>query len=213
MTLADARSGAKKVKQIRQRICDLGRDPAAVKILQGMPVLLAESRAEAEARSELYVRMRSREGLLTKWCGWTGIDLSGYPADTPIDDIKTNGARTPLDFIRSSDPDRDWVVDDVRRVVTTQFRPLRGGRWMLFGTAREVADQMERWLTVSGVDGFNLIPCPPISGVRDICELLVPELQRRGLFRTAYADDEPTLRERYFGAGAKVMARQPGPGR
>jgi long-chain alkane monooxygenase len=207
VTLAEPRSGAKQVKQIRQRIRDAGRDPAGVKILQGMPVLLARTRAEAEARAGLYVNLRSREGLLCKWCGWTGIDLAGYPDDTPIDQIKTNGSRTPLDFIRSSDPERDWTVGDVRQVITRQFRPLRGGRWMLFGTAQEVASQMERWITVTGVDGFSLIPCPPMAGILDICEMLVPELQRRGLFRDAYADDELTLRERYFGARSRVSNR------
>jgi hypothetical protein len=64
-----------------------------------------------------------------------------------------------------------------------------------------VADKVEEWLEHSGVDGFNLFPIPPSSGIDDICDLLVPELQRRGLFRTAYAPAERTLRERYLGAG------------
>lgn len=59
------------------------------------------------------------------------------------------------------------------------------------------------------MDGFNLIPCPTTQGIDDICDLLVPELQRRGLFRTAYDPAERTLRERYFGAGAPAPARVP----
>jgi hypothetical protein len=53
----------------------------------------------------------------------------------------------------------------------------------------------------TGIDGFNLVPCPPATGISDICDLLIPELQRRGMFRAAYDPVERTLRERYFGAG------------
>jgi hypothetical protein len=69
------------------------------------------------------------------------------------------------------------------------------------GTASQVADQLMEWQTKTGVDGFNLIPCPPTAGIDDICTLLIPELQRRGRFRLAYNAEEHTLRERYFGAG------------
>jgi hypothetical protein len=76
------------------------------------------------------------------------------------------------------------------------------------GDPDEVATQMEEWMAIAGVDGFNLLPCPS-SGIDDICDLLVPELQRRKLFRTAYDPGECTLRERYFGAGNRSCRSLP----
>jgi FMN-dependent oxidoreductase (nitrilotriacetate monooxygenase family) len=201
MTLGDPKRGVSQVTALRQRIADHGRDPASVKVLQGMPVIVGRTREEAQAKAELFVSLHSPEGRLVKWCGWMDIDLAAYPDDTPIDQIRIEGTRTPLDLVRRLDPNRDWVVADVRRLVTVPHRPMRGGRLMLFGTVEDVADQMERWIATAGIDGFNLVPCPPATGVDDICHLLVPELQRRGLFRTAYDPAERTLRERYFGAG------------
>ena len=60
--------------------------------------------------------------------------------------------------------------------------------------------QMER----ADLDGFNLLPCPPTRGIEDICRLLIPELQRRGMFRRSYEGGELTLRERYLGAGHRA---------
>ena len=96
-------------------------------------------------------------------------------------------------------------MGDVRYLVShAPRRPRRDAPTMLFGTPTSVADRIEEWLGVGGVDGFNLMPCPPTGGIDDICDLLVPELQRRGLFRTAYDPTRPTLRERYFGAGTRA---------
>jgi hypothetical protein len=79
---------------------------------------------------------------------------------------------------------------------------------MLYGTVTEVADRIEQWLTQADVDGFNLLPCPPTEGIGDICDLLVPELTRRGLFRAGFDPGERTLRERYFGAGTLACQAQ-----
>lgn len=201
LTLSDPRSGAEQVAALRRRTAEAGRPADAIRALQGMPVLVAASRAEAEAKASLFVDLSSPEGMLAKWCGWMGIDLAAYPDDAPVGDIRTDGSRTFVNMLRGIDPDRAWTVADVRELVATPRRPMRGGRHLLFGTAEQVAAQMERWLTVGGVDGFNLIPCPPSAGISDICHLLIPELQQRGLFRKAYDPAERTLRERYFGAG------------
>jgi hypothetical protein len=80
---------------------------------------------------------------------------------------------------------------------------------MLFGSPTQVADRMEEWIERTGIDGFNLMPCPTTQGLQDLCELLVPELQRRGLLRKAYDSTEGTLRERYFGSGASRYQRLP----
>lgn len=201
VTLSGPRRGADQVAELRRRAVEQGRAPGSIKVLQGMPVVLAGTTEEARASAELFVQLSSGGGLLAKWCGWVGVDLDAYPGDTPISEILAQDGRSVVGFLGQASANRTWTVTDLRRVVATPRRPHRYDRLTLFGTAGEVADQMEKWLELSGVDGFNLFPCPPSSGLRDICELLVPELQRRGMFRTAYDPAERTLRERYFGAG------------
>jgi long-chain alkane monooxygenase len=201
VTLSGARRGADQVAELRRGAVEQGRAPDSIKVLQGMPVMVARTREEARASAELFVRLTSCGGLLAKWCGWVGVDLDAYPNETPISEILSQDGRSIVGFLRQASVNHTWTAADIRQVVASPRRPHKFDRLTLFGTAEEVADQMEKWMELSGIDGFNLFPCPPSSGVRDICELLVPELQRRGMFRTAYDPTERTLRERYFGAG------------
>jgi long-chain alkane monooxygenase len=209
VTLSGPRRGAAQVAELRRQAAAQGRAPDSIKVLQGMPVIVAATPEEAKAKADVFVDLTSHEGLLAKWCGWVGVDLAAYPEDTPIAEILAQDGRSIVGFLEQASANHTWTAADVRQLVATPRRPHRFDRLTLFGTAAEVADQMERWLEQSGVDGFNLFPCPPSSGVRDICDLLVPELQRRGLFRTSYDPAERTLRERYFGAG-RARYCQPG---
>jgi FMN-dependent oxidoreductase (nitrilotriacetate monooxygenase family) len=201
VTLSGPRRGAAQVAELRRQAAEQGRAPDSIKVLHGMPVIVARTSEEAKAKADLFVRLSSRDGLLAKWCGWVGADLAAFPDDTPISEILAQDGRSIVGFFNQIAASHTWTAADLRQVVATPRRPHRFDRLTLFGTAEEVADQMERWLEQSGIDGFNLFPCPPSSGIRDICELLVPELQRRGLFRRSYDPAEATLRERYFGAG------------
>ena len=67
-----------------------------------------------------------------------------------------------------------------------------GGHCTLVGTPEQIADQMEHWFVHEGADGFNLMPPLLPAGLEDFVEQVVPVLQRRGLFRTAY--ESATLR-------------------
>jgi long-chain alkane monooxygenase len=201
LTLADPQGGAPNVARLRRAVADAGRDPRGVKALQGTMVMVGRDRQEAKAKANLYNQLWSGEGQLAKWCGWMDMDLAAYPDETPVDEIRGQASHSFVGFLKQLTPDRTWTIGDVKYLVSRPRRPRVDAPVTLFGTAEQVADRMEEWLTVADVDGFNLIPCPPTEGLTDICELLIPELQRRGLFRTAYDPAETTLRERYFGAG------------
>ncbi|HKS98453.1 MAG TPA: LLM class flavin-dependent oxidoreductase [Rugosimonospora sp.] len=201
LTLPDPAGGAPQVARLRQRVADLGRDPRSVKALQGSMVMVGRTRQEAREKASAYNALWSGEGQLAKWCGWMDMDLAAYPDDTPVEEIRAQASHSFLGFLKQLGPERVWTIGDVKYLVSRPRRPRVDAPVTLFGTVEQVADRMEEWLTVADVDGFNLIPCPPSAGIDDICTLLVPELQRRGLFRTAYDPAERTLRERYFGAG------------
>ena len=202
LTLSDPQAGAPQVARLRAAVAERGRDPRSVKALQGSMVMLGRDREEAKQRARDYVSLWSGEGQLAKWCGWMDVDLAAFPAETPVAEIAGQGSRSFVGFLNRLNPDRVWTVGDVRYLVATARRPRRDSPVTLFGTVEEVADRMQEWQDVADVDGFNLIPCPTTQGIDDICSLLVPELQRRGVFRTAYDPAERTLRERYFGAGS-----------
>lgn len=73
---------------------------------------------------------------------------------------------------------------------------------MLVGDPAQVADLLERWLDETGIDGFNLAYAVARESLRDVVELVVPELQRRGRYRLEY--DGGTLRQQLLGAGARL---------
>jgi FMN-dependent oxidoreductase (nitrilotriacetate monooxygenase family) len=202
VTLSGPRRGGEQVAELRRRIEKHGRDPSDVKVLQGMQVMVGADEQEARAQAELYRELTQPEALLAKWCGWSGVDLAAFAPETPLSELSVQGTRSVVSFLESIDPSRTWTVADAKEVLGTPRRPTP--RTALFGTPARIADRIEEWLERSGVDGFNLSPCPPSTGIDGVCDLLVPELQRRGLFRRAYEPSEPTLRERYFGAGRRA---------
>lgn len=205
LTLTDPASGAKKVAELRQRVVEAGRAPAEVKVLQGTSIIIGETAADAKGRARAYRELTSHDGLLVKWCGLMGVDLDAYPPETLITDIPTQASRTVMDMFRRAAPDREWTVADVRYLVGRPKYVRADTPSLLYGTPAQIADRMSQWVEVAAVDGFNLMPGPVNGvGITEICSLLVPELQRRGMFRTAYDPAEMTLRERYFGAGHRA---------
>jgi FMN-dependent oxidoreductase (nitrilotriacetate monooxygenase family) len=209
LTLSDPERGAAQVAELRARAIEQGREPRALKALQGTMVMVGENRDDARRKAEEYVRLWSGEGQLAKWCGWMDVDLAAFPDQTPVSEISGQGSHSFVGFLKRLGPDKEWTVADVRYLVATARRPRRNSPVTLFGTVEEVADRMEQWLEVADVDGFNLIPCPTTQGIDDICDLLIPELQRRGLFRTSYETAGPTLRQRYFGPTTTTCTAAP----
>jgi FMN-dependent oxidoreductase (nitrilotriacetate monooxygenase family) len=201
VTFSSLRQGRERVADLRRRAEQAGRDPAALKILQGMCLITAEDEDQARARADEYMALSSRGGLMAKWCGWSGFDLDAYPPDTPLSKLRTADLHSVADFVSGAAQGRELTVADLRDSVASPQRPHAFGRLVLFGTPSQIADRMQEWIERTGIDGFNLMPCPPSRGLRDLCDLLVPELQRRGLLRKAYDPAERTLRERYLGAG------------
>jgi alkanesulfonate monooxygenase len=67
------------------------------------------------------------------------------------------------------------------------------GHRTVIGTPADIADAMEEWFHHEAADGFNILPPWLPGGLEDVVDMVVPELQRRGLYRTAY--EGSTLRE------------------
>jgi FMN-dependent oxidoreductase (nitrilotriacetate monooxygenase family) len=176
---------------VKGRMRRYGRDPDHLKILPGLSVVVAHTDAEAaadhEALQSLIHPMVGRE-ILSTMLG--GVDLSPYDLDQPLPD--------QLPGTTASKGHYDSIVALARRE-NLSIRQLGArvagarGKNAIHGSPTTVADLMEDWFRNGACDGFCVMP-PYIPGAHDdFCSMVVPELQRRGLFRTEYAGR--TLRE------------------
>jgi FMN-dependent oxidoreductase (nitrilotriacetate monooxygenase family) len=191
------------VTDIRRRAGLYGRDPKAIKIFNLTTAIVGRTSEEAREKHAEYRRYVSHTGALTLISGWTGIDFSRYDLDEPIRHIQNEAVHSAVDSFTTADPSRIWTVREVAEWVGIGgFGPL------LVGSAAEVADEMESWIAETDLDGFNLAYVVTPETFVDIADLLVPELQCRGRYKTEYVPG--TLREKIFpGDGPRLGARHP----
>jgi FMN-dependent oxidoreductase (nitrilotriacetate monooxygenase family) len=177
---------------IRKLASEEGRDPADILIFAMMTVILASTDAEAQAKLADYRRYADPEGALTLMSGWTGVDFSRFDPDQVVEHVTSEAGRTAMENITRADPDRRWTVREVAEHVS-----IGGIGPVIAGSPATVADQLEQWIDDTGIDGFNMAFAIRPETFVDIVDLLVPELQRRGRYKTDYA--KGTLREKLFG--------------
>ena len=188
------------VADIRRRAAASGRDPADLKIYTMMTVITDTTREAAVEKFKDYQSHVSLDGALALMSGWTGIDFAALPRDDPVRFQGANAMTSALEAFTIADPDRQWTVDEIARHAAI------GGRGpMIVGSYQDVADEFQAWVEETGVDGFNLAYAVTPGTFEDIVDLVVPELQRRGVYKTAYAPG--SLREKLYGPG---RARLPG---
>ncbi|MFB0492639.1 FMN-dependent oxidoreductase (nitrilotriacetate monooxygenase family) [Methylobacterium sp. OAE515] len=173
---------------VKGRMPAAGRDPDNLKILPGCFVVLGETEAEAQAKKARLDDLVHPDSGLANLSVRLGVDATGFDLDAPLPDLpETNASKSG----------QAQIVDYARRTGATVRELARkvggyGGLQMV-GTPAQVADRMEEWLETRACDGFNVMfPYVP-EGLDDVVDRLVPELQRRGLFRTAYSGT--TLRD------------------
>ncbi|MBL6749751.1 MAG: LLM class flavin-dependent oxidoreductase [Nevskia sp.] len=189
------------VADIREKMRARGRDPADVLGFAYMKVIAGGTEAEARAKYNEYFEQISYDGALALMCGWSGLDLSGYDPDQPVEYVDTNAIRTMLHSFSSADPSRRWTVRDIVRYVG-----IGGAGPVLVGTPEQIADQLEDWVA-AGVDGFNLAYSTMPGSFEDFVEGVVPVLQKRGRMQSGYA--EGSLREKLFSRDAHVQPSHP----
>jgi FMN-dependent oxidoreductase (nitrilotriacetate monooxygenase family) len=164
---------------VKSRMAKYGRAEDQLKITPGLSVVVAESDAEAQDKfSELQSNMDFSH------IPFGGFDLAKYPLDEPLPDLPyqegENGKgrfRQQLELAR-----RENLT--IRQLVL-RFQVARG-HVQAIGSVKTVADLIEEWFVERGADGFNVVPPYLPGGFEDFVRLVVPELQRRGIFRKEY---------------------------
>ncbi len=183
---------APRVAAIRKATAEAGRDPRGVLIFGMMTIIVAPTDDAARAKHADYRRYADSEGALTLMSGWTGIDFSAFDPDEIVQHVESEAGRTAMENITRADPERRWTVREVGEHVS-----IGGIGPVVVGSPATVADELEAWIDETDLDGFNLTFAVRPETFADVVAFVVPELQRRGRYKTVYADG--TLREKLFG--------------
>ncbi|RUZ75557.1 LLM class flavin-dependent oxidoreductase, partial [Mesorhizobium sp. M7A.F.Ca.US.006.01.1.1] len=185
---ADLAAGQRFFADVKGRAERLGRSRDDIKILPGAFVVVGDSVEDAQARRAKLDSLVYYESGIASLSIAIGHDASGFDPDAPLPEIpETNASKSG----------RERVIELARQenlTVRQLAQRLGGYSGLAFvGTPETIADEMEEWLVGEGSDGFNIMfPYLP-AGLDDFAEKVVPELQRRGIFRRQY--EGTTLRE------------------
>jgi FMN-dependent oxidoreductase (nitrilotriacetate monooxygenase family) len=173
---------------VRARAEQAGRDPDHIKILPGCLVVVGDTAEEARNKRALLDSLVHPDSGIASLSIALGCDASVFDLDGPLPEIPESNA---------SKSGRERVIERARRdnLTVRQLAQMAGsyGGLALVGTPAMIADQMEEWLYNDACDGFNIMfPWVP-GGLDDFVDRVVPELQRRNLFRREY--EGKTLRQ------------------
>jgi len=185
-------------RTVKGKMAKYGRRPDEMLMMPGLQCYLGRTQAEAEDK---FARIQA---LLDPKVGIGHLilnhfpDLSGHPLDAPVPDLTMT---TDMMEGRISGREPELTLALMRRAreerltLRQLFDEAMCGFWSLglIGTAQTIADTMEEWFTTGAADGFNIQPPYMPDCAEDFVDGVIPELQRRGLFRTAY--EGRTLRE------------------
>jgi N-acetyl-S-(2-succino)cysteine monooxygenase len=173
---------------VKGRLAKYGRNGDDLKILPALRPVVGRTAGEARAKFD------QLQELLDPLVGLARLnqafgDLSGYPLDGPVPLDKMGPAE-----LRSTSAQLLERVRQKKPTIRELYQEVAGrGGFCLIGTPTDVVDVMQDWFENDACDGFNITPTHLPEGCEDFVEMITPELQRRGLFRSEY--EGKTLRE------------------
>lgn len=181
-------------------MAEVGRDPNSVKVFASLTPILGRTTEKAQEKYCEALQYASEEGGLVYWCANTGIDLSKLDLDAEVtpqmgdqaENVQLQSLLQNLAYPGEGAP--VWTPRSIGKAVA-----LGASGPTPVGTAEEVADEMERWMRVADIDGFNIGHITVPGTWEDVVDLLVPVLRERGLY--APKGESGTMRERIYGSG------------
>jgi N-acetyl-S-(2-succino)cysteine monooxygenase len=185
---------------LKGRMAKYGRAPEEIAVLPGVMPIIGETEAEARAKLAKLQSWISPTNAITLVASRIGYDVTGYDLDGPVPPPpESEGGRTFHRVLYEMAKRENMTLRDLYNL-TAAAR----GHWVICGTPKKIADILEEWFVEKAADGYNILPAYFPGAFADFVDLVVPELQRRGLFRREY--EGRTLRE-HFG-----LAPAPAPG-
>ncbi|PLR66245.1 LLM class flavin-dependent oxidoreductase [Bacillus sp. UMB0893] len=176
---------------LKSRALKYGRSAEEVIILPGICPIIGETEEEAKEKEAKLHELTNPEYSLLQLSNRIGIDLTSYPLNGPLPELpemkEVKGHQSRTKLIRD-------LANKEQLTIRQLLIRLAGGRghFTIAGTPNQIADELELWFKNGAADGFNIMPQLMSEGFDDFIQLVIPELQRRGLFRNEYTSD--TLR-------------------
>lgn len=171
-------------RDIKARARGLGRDPSHVLVMPGVAPFVGRTEEEARAKYDSLTSLILEEDGLALLNGLTGgtLDLRGVDLDGPLPPVApTEGMKSRQALIRQIADENGFTIRQLYQHVASAR-----GHFTIVGTPQSIADTLQEWFENEAADGFNILPPWLPTGLEDFVDLVIPELQRRGLFRTAY---------------------------
>ncbi|ONG52578.1 nitrilotriacetate monooxygenase [Pseudoroseomonas deserti] len=180
-------TGRSYYADLKQRTAKAGRSPDGIKIMPGITPFISATEAEAREKYDLLNALVAPELGLSYLYAQMG-DLSAYPLDGPVPEPNDPRVRSIAQNLLKLARRDNLTIRGLYTTIAAGF-----GSRILIGTATQIADEMQAWMEAEAADGFNI--CPPALpiGLEDFSASVIPELQRRGIFRKEY--EGTTLRE------------------
>jgi FMN-dependent oxidoreductase (nitrilotriacetate monooxygenase family) len=185
---------------LKSRMAKYGRAPDQLAVLPGVMPVIGETDAEARAKLAKLQSWITPTNAMTLVASRIGYDVSGHDLDAPVPPPPPfDGSQTFTHVLYEMAKRENMTLRDLYNL-TAAAR----GHWVICGTPKTIADTLEEWFVEKAADGFNILPAYFPGAFAEFVDLVVPELQRRGLFRHDY--EGTTLRD-HFG-----LASVPAPG-
>lgn len=178
-------------RDIKARARGLGRNPNHILVMPGVSPFVGRTLEEAQEKYERLTALILEEdgiGLLNGLTGGT-LDLSGHDLDGPLPIAPpTEGMKSRQTLIRQIADENNFTIRQLYQWIASAR-----GHFTIVGTPETIVDTLQEWFENEAADGFNILPPWLPTALDDFVDLVIPELQRRGLFRTEY--EGKTLRE------------------
>lgn len=174
---------------IKSQADAVGRDPAHALVMPGVLPYVGRTRQEAQDKHDRLLELIHPEAGLSALSKLMEVDLMAADVEKPFPErgFETLTQTRATGIVETARKEGLNIRQVYERLVVSK------GHRQLVGTAADVVDNLQEWFEAGACDGFNVMPPMMPNGLDDFVELVVPELQRRGLFRTAYRGS--TLRD------------------
>ncbi|WP_163120795.1 LLM class flavin-dependent oxidoreductase [Acinetobacter portensis] len=187
-----------QVDKIRALASEQGRDGDALKLFAGITVVSAETDELAETKLREYVQYASPEAGLAHFSSSIGTDLGQFADDEAIPYKQTNS----IVSVNNRFKEQKVTIADLKA------QHLLGGRYpLIVGSGATVAEKLIEFIDISGLDGFNLTRTVAPESHHDFIHYVIPELQKRGRYKTAY--EQGSLRHKIFQKGDRLPDTHP----
>src|SRR5438552_2147250 len=178
-------------RDLKTRMAKYGRTPDQIAVLPGVMPIIGSTESEARDKLSLLQSWLTPTNALTLVASRIGYDVTGHPLDAPVPAPPPGTSSQTFSRVLYEHARRENMTLRDLYNLTAAAR----GHWVLCGTPKRIADTLEEWFVEEAADGFNVLPPYFPGALADFVDLVVPELQARGLFRREY--EGTTLRDHF----------------